>query len=84
MVKSRQEKRGVVIPLSGYLQNPEPIPQPPVATIKALGLFPLAIALVLGLVLGGVSVTQSAKYQEMQQLREQSQKLSKIRQVICN
>ncbi len=84
MVKTRQnQQRGVVIPLSGYLQNPEP-PPPPVATIKALGLFPIAIALILGLVLGGVSVTQSAKYQEITNLREQSQKLNKIRQLTCN
>ncbi len=80
-MKQKTDTRGVVIPLTGYLQQQQP-PTPehkPVAAIVT----PIAIALVAGIGLGALTTHQSSGYQRIQQYKADSAELTKIRKTIC-
>ena len=72
-----------VIPFTGYLRPPvQPSPPPPEKSPSPYILFCVG-TFIIGLAIGAISIHQSANYQQMQELRTQAQKLSKIRQSIC-
>ena len=72
-----------VIPFTGYLRpNVQPSPPPPEKSPSPYILFS-AGTFIAGLAIGAISIHQSANYQQVQQLKAQSQQLSQIRKSIC-
>ncbi|MDJ0674387.1 MAG: hypothetical protein QNJ36_03125 [Calothrix sp. MO_167.B42] len=72
-----------VIPFTGYLQpKVEPSAPPPDKSPSPYILLCLA-TFIAGLTIGAVSIHQSANYQQMEELKAKSERLTEIRKLIC-